>query len=182
MKKLIIAATVAMLGIAVNAATANWNTNWCYSLNDGTDDTYNYGMSGTYWIVALGDGLTSDISVTTDGKLVLAENKNMSFQGPGSVSEGAAAGMLSFTDNGEMFALVIYNSDYQMFGVSDAAAIANYKADPPNPADDITFSNIHDVTYDSDYMVANQAAVPEPTSGLLLLLGVAGLALKRRRA
>ena len=32
----------------------------------------------------------------------------------------------------------------------------------------------------SDYRTA--AAVPEPTSGLLLLLGVAGLALKRKRA
>ena len=28
----------------------------------------------------------------------------------------------------------------------------------------------------------NVGAIPEPTSGLLLLLGVAGLALKRRRA
>ncbi|MBR4616199.1 MAG: PEP-CTERM sorting domain-containing protein [Kiritimatiellae bacterium] len=29
---------------------------------------------------------------------------------------------------------------------------------------------------------SNWAAVPEPTSGLLLLLGMAGLALKRKRA
>ena len=32
------------------------------------------------------------------------------------------------------------------------------------------------------WIAANFGAIPEPTSGLLLLLGVAGLALKRRRA
>jgi len=31
-------------------------------------------------------------------------------------------------------------------------------------------------------LIANTAVVPEPTSGLLLLLGMAGLALRRRRA
>ncbi len=37
-------------------------------------------------------------------------------------------------------------------------------------------------TNDTQYGAADWQAVPEPTSGLLLLLGVAGLALKRKRA
>jgi len=32
------------------------------------------------------------------------------------------------------------------------------------------------------YSVATPSPIPEPTSGLLMLLGVAGLALKRKRA
>ena len=42
----------------------------------------------------------------------------------------------------------------------------------------ITFGNMTSQTQNA----SNWAAVPEPTSGLLMLLGVAGLALKRKRA
>ena len=37
-------------------------------------------------------------------------------------------------------------------------------------------------TVNATYSGAGWYAVPEPTSGLLLLIGVAGLALKRKRA
>ena len=42
----------------------------------------------------------------------------------------------------------------------------------------ISFGNMASATQNA----SNWAAVPEPTSGLLMLLGVAGLALKRKRA
>lgn len=182
MRKLIIAVSAVMLGVVANAASTNWGVNWAYSLNDGSDDTYNNGLNGTFWVVALGDSATSAISVSEAGEITVGAGATV--QSTGSVADGAAAGDLNFAANGDKFALVIYNATYQMFGVSDAATIANYSADPPNPADEVLFSNIYDTTYASSYMVANTAAtpVPEPTSGLLMLLGVAGLALRRRRA
>ena len=182
MKKLVIAAAVAIIGIAANAASASWQMDWAYSLNDGTDDTYNNGLNGTFWIVALGDSATSAISVSEAGEITVGTGATV--QNTASFSGGMASGNLNFTAAGDKFALVIYNSTYQMFGVSDAATITGYSANPPTPADPISFSNIYDTTYASNYMVANTAAtpVPEPTSGLLMLLGVAGLALRRRRA
>ena len=45
-------------------------------------------------------------------------------------------------------------------------------------ATSVAFGNMATATQNA----GNWAAVPEPTSGLLLLLGMAGLALKRKRA
>ena len=45
-----------------------------------------------------------------------------------------------------------------------------------------TTTKYMDLTVATDYQAGDWKAVPEPTSGLLLLLGVASLALKRRRA
>ena len=179
MKKLIIAAFVAAFGLAVNAATTTWSTVWTYSLNDGDDDTYNNGMAGTYWIVSLSEaGGSSAISVDDKGVITVGEGNAV--QSTDAFTAGQPMGDITFDANGDLYALVVYNSDYQRYGVSNEAAITGYT--DKTPADAISFSNIHDVTYDSDYMVADQIAAPEPTSGLLLLLGVAGLALRRRRA
>ena len=185
MKKLLIAAAIVCAAAFSQAASCSWNVDWAYAVNT-SNPTYtgDESFAGTYWLVALSGDSTAGISVDNTGKLTLGEG--MTQAGTGSITENAFSGDISgltSANNGDKYALVIFDSNYKYYGVSDVAAIAGIVDDPPTDAV-ITFSNIYDATDDANYMVANiQAqAVPEPTSGLLLLLGVAGLALKRRRA
>ena len=83
---------------------------------------------------------------------------------------------------------VIFAND-KMY-VSNTAA-ANYNSLDPSEVNAINFgaqSTPSKLSFDSGTYATNgagwyqAAAVPEPTSGLLMLLGMAGLALRRRRA
>lgn len=65
----------------------------------------------------------------------------------------------SEASNGDFYALVIFDSNYKYYGVSDVAAIAGINDDPPVNANEITFSNIYDATDDADYFVANVKAI-----------------------
>ena len=186
MKKLMIAAAIVCAALFANAASVSWQVDWAYAVNTSNptytgDETF----AGTYWLVALSGDSTAGISVDNTGKLTLGEG--MTQAGTGAISDSAFQNKitgLTADNNGDKYALVIYDSNYKYYGVSDVAAIAGIVDDPPTDGTTITFSNIYDSADDANYMVANiQAqAVPEPTSGLLLLLGVAGLALRRRRA
>ena len=76
---------------------------------------------------------------------------------------------------GERFGVVVYNPvDGTKTGVGDIAAFRVFNLDNKSTVND----SLPNSGYWSDWQ--NTATTPEPTSGLLVLLGVAGLALKRK--
>ena len=178
MKKLMIAVAVALTAVAVNAANCNWNTMALTADMTGMID------GGTYWLVALGadSGVAGGFTVFDDGTYDFG---SYSVAGTGSVNSGAAGGTitgLTAANNGNYYALVIWDGTTGpggYFGVAEGM-IAGIVDAPPTDANMIGFDNLG---Y-GGYMATDKltTAVPEPTSGLLLLIGMAGLALRRRRA
>ena len=192
MKKLIVAAmAIALAGVA-SAASYEWT--WQAKsgrLFDGTgSDTANrYAGTGYLFDSASYSQATLlaafyDTATTVDGSYLASK---AIADTAGSFSSGRQSGtpfeMETHTEFGAYFAVLssdgkgLYISDAPTFDISDVGS--SY----------VTFGNQND--YSSAFKTANAsysgagwytASVPEPTSGLLLLLGMAGLALKRKRA
>ena len=187
MKKLLIAVAIVCAAAIGQAASVNWDVDWVYTDNGTTIDTFDTGSSVNYWIVNMGNATdTSGLSIDKDGNLV--NNAAYAVVDSGSYSvmgNGTAEGTIA---NGNYLAMVIYDAANGFYGVSDANAVSGIVESPPTAgALAGSFSNDGGSNPDSTpYMVANTpiptSPVPEPTSGLLMLLGVAGLALRRRRA
>ena len=192
MKKLMITLAAVAMAAGVQAATYTWETGGLSF--DGSTTMASGTAKGSLWLV-------SDISSfagITDGKelslAILAASGDLgtpTFGPQNSEKKGAltfdAMNTRSYTTGQDYYAVILYTTtqdgtDYYM---------GNYAH--VKPASDTAYSvnNLAKIIGGTGDIAGTAGAnatawaaqdVPEPTSGLLLLLGVAGLALKRKRA
>lgn len=174
MKKLIGAVAVAMLGVAVQAATVNWSVNAIQSSPANT--------VGAGWIVQIFDSsvtydyakaIAGDLTTWTDGKSIAA----------GATYRATGSTTLENGTSKTVYA-VVYDAarieDAKYYIVSDVITLtATANGANVNAA----FGAMTATTSANKFLNSSwtATAVPEPTSGLLMLLGMAGLALRRRR-
>ena len=196
MKKLMIAAAIVCAAALSQAASVSWNSCDFTVLPSCTPGYTEYGVTGTgdldtgcikamVWesVTAFDYKTAEDVwNAYQKGDLVAGDAKvgfSDGFEGYVNV-----AGASSYADGQKVYAAILYlhednidfdNADFYMANLASAEA-----ADAGAKVADL--GNTFGGTGGGADTVWTAAAVPEPTSGLLLLLGVAGLALKRRRA
>ncbi len=90
--------------------------------------------------------------------------------------DGARSGLSGITKDGEEHDLAVYAviSDGESYYAKSLTANVTFK--------DVYMLDVDNYGNEFSGAASSFAVAPEPTSGLLLLLGVAGLALKRKRA
>lgn len=193
MKKLIIACVAVAIAAVVQAASINWTISNVYSPADSTAKVATGTMSAWLFVTAN----TTDVSgipittlaavqsvldsgdLTGLSSLAAAHGTNSSegmFTGATGL-EGFSSGSLT------AFAVVVDSTDLasaQNYFLASGGAGKTATFTSATGAKMLAFGSQATITQAAGGWTAT--AVPEPTSGLLLLLGMAGLALRRKRA
>lgn len=192
MKKLLIAAAIVCAAAISQAATANWNVSAANIYNGvATAKTAEKISSGTAYLFDAGKmGQSALYTLLAAGGSVTAQTgyiQSLTISKGAITSTTVGYGEQSTDEqtNKYSFYLVIVDSDKVYFSQTLADKTANKTA----TAVSVAFGSQGTATTLSGlaptgtgYAGEKQwSAVPEPTSGLLLLLGVAGLALRRKQ-
>jgi hypothetical protein len=181
MKKIMVLAAAAMIAGFASAAQVQWNVTGIAQDNSGTAYT-GYSLYLCDASVYSASALAADLANGDFSKLSAAGFVQAT---SGSVQQGTTAfakiaslykgGDYTVGDSHTFYTLVLN-------GAADAATEFTISSEvtakvPQSGALAMTFANLS-----NNAQVGWTEVAPEPTSGLLLLLGVAGLALKRKRA
>ena len=182
-----------MLGVCANAAAVTWATDQGGELlnpsgvgewGDGNITMYVFNLSASDWTTYGYDSIAAaDVS-----KTVWANHGSNLAGATGTVLD-AGDGQLTYSVDGFSSGGTAYAAIIMAYDAGEG--ITHYKGNIGEwtfPAsDDKMIFDMDSVVFGSEVGEvalgwSEVSDVPEPTSGLLLLLGVAGLALRRRRA
>ena len=185
MKKLIVALAAVGMAVAANAAAVTWQSG---TILDPNGDVANKSVTAYLWVI---DATTYDTLAANATGAAMSDAVYAAY----GTKTGDAYATTTTTKKGAAN-LLDDSKEYAAGNSAYAAILYTYGS-----GDDLQFmGNVGKVTFESAMNVESAgmslnllgtsstptawstAAVPEPTSGLLLLLGMAGLALKRKRA
>ena len=182
MKKLIMFAACTMLAVATQAAAVGW------TLATGSGSTY---ANDAYQFFVIGQNGASSVAAITALLDAGTDTSSYAF-GSGTVNS-SGIGSVTAVASGKSLDAGSYEGFFVLFdSASPAAGSANYVvlsgATTLSKTIAATTANVSFTSGNVSSTLSNASnwksygAVPEPTSGLLVLLGMAGLALKRKRA
>ena len=192
MKKLLILAATAAFGCALNAASYTWGFQNSETVDpDGAyfgEGSYADASAFLYLGTATITGGKLDISSLTLVTSVGAMNPDPDYNWGVFGTDSMPSSALVSTDAGQAYTLILVAQEglsalndgdtYNMIVANGTSSIAAL----PSAGDTTYYAKFVEGTQYSASSWTSTTVVPEPTSGLLMLLGMAGLALRRRRA
>ena len=197
MKKLIVALGAVALAAGVQAATYNWSVTSSNAAFNGYESTAGIGKVWTgasataglnYYFIATAtvsqgdllaalraDGSIGDYSALASGATTASGVEQKTFTADSSLvgSDGKM---------GAYFVIFTADESYVYIGTTSSLVADASGGQTDFSINLATTKVLRDNDGTTAYGSAGWYAVPEPTSGLLMLLGMAGLALRRRRA